>query len=496
MNLIQISEQIKNVPDQQLAAMVRSPGMVPGYLVVAEMQRRDSMRKAFTAEQAANPMNKQTVLQEMQNMTPAQIAPGVQGPGPQPQRFRSGGIMRLADGGGMYDEEFEMDQTAPPSMPMQGGVVDLATKYPVATPEQARQAFSQFRGPSPLAGIAEALLEKENLYRNRKTKLGDILMSLGLGMAASRRPDMAGAIAEGGIGALNNWTADRDRNQKLADMYGGQRMGILKAMQESQDVDAREMNQILNAMNAARNTNVMSQEATERAIARMKFDKQEAERERAFKAQLEEQKRRGEISDKQFKHRMEMFKLGQQQRNDEANRVLRWDIAKLPAKTKGGGGGADKIADKIRTAKMTYEKGIREANPMLTDDEIDKRGRAYIMRNFPADQVGSVLPPMPEGSGGEEKKPAAEPGLLDRIGSWFSGPPRKPPTQMGGTPTAAIQTLQHPSLSGRKVAIPQSDSRQEMQRVPVIGGIGVLATGLGLPTPDNPPFGSQINYGR
>ena len=51
MNLIEISEQLKDVPDQYLVSEVQNPtGAYPAYLVVSELTRRKRMREGALKE--------------------------------------------------------------------------------------------------------------------------------------------------------------------------------------------------------------------------------------------------------------------------------------------------------------------------------------------------------------------------------------------------------------------------------------------------------------
>ena len=61
MNLIEISEQLKDVPDQLLVKEVQAPsGAYPAYLVVTEMSRRKRMR-----DQAAKEAPTTTVAEDL-----------------------------------------------------------------------------------------------------------------------------------------------------------------------------------------------------------------------------------------------------------------------------------------------------------------------------------------------------------------------------------------------------------------------------------------------
>lgn len=115
MNLIELSEQLKDVPDQYLLKEVQSPsGTYPAYLVVTELTRRKRMR-----EQAAQEAPKSTVVEDLTRpaapqgglmSTPyaseelaAQDAMGAQ----PPVQMAGGGIVAFQGGGLAYDVDFE-----------------------------------------------------------------------------------------------------------------------------------------------------------------------------------------------------------------------------------------------------------------------------------------------------------------------------------------------------------------------------------------------------
>ena len=65
MNLIEISEQLKDVPDQLLMKEVQAPtGAYPAYLVITEMSRRKRMR-----DQAMKQAPTTTVAQDLAQPT-------------------------------------------------------------------------------------------------------------------------------------------------------------------------------------------------------------------------------------------------------------------------------------------------------------------------------------------------------------------------------------------------------------------------------------------
>lgn len=64
-NLIQLEEQLKGLPDDALAKEMQSPsGMLPPYMIMSEMTRRQKTRESYTASQAKPSA---TVAQEMLN---------------------------------------------------------------------------------------------------------------------------------------------------------------------------------------------------------------------------------------------------------------------------------------------------------------------------------------------------------------------------------------------------------------------------------------------
>lgn len=311
MNIVQQAEQLKYLPDQELARLSQQPaGGVPPYLVVAEMQRRESMRKAYQAS-AANPMEKTTVVEDMR----ARLNPTTQAQPQQPQggglqqmqqsippapalRFAEGGSTSDEDGGGLSSLADYFDSIGAPAPASQGQLPQVdpsmlggALPGPEAipfdpqelatTPEQLNRIYGSFddlgkqaqaamasRKSPRLEGLAAELAAREEMYRKRKPGLGEVLMQLGLGMAASRRPDWAGAIGEGGLSALHGYTAGKERNEALANSALAQRAGVLEALQRSDDTATRSMDDYLRALMAGRNTSIMTAEEAKRAILR------------------------------------------------------------------------------------------------------------------------------------------------------------------------------------------------------------------------------------
>lgn len=304
MNLIQQAEELKNVPDQALAQMSQGMGSVPPYLVMSEMKRREQMRKAYTAQKGGDPVQRRTVMEEMrERFTPmemqqqqqqpqvGQVAPNAPAP-----RMAGGGVVRR-DGGGVVNLQGFFDQLKGASALPEVDPTHVAWQMPgqeaipfsedelATTPDRIAQRYGKvpsieetmkqvqaLRGPSRLAGIAEQLAAREQAARSKKADIGQILMQLGLGMAASRRPDFAGAIGEGGLGALHGYMQQKQLNQAQADNFMKQRMGVLEAMQQSDDVATREAGELNRGNIAGRNTEIMAGEQGRTAMMRAKKD--------------------------------------------------------------------------------------------------------------------------------------------------------------------------------------------------------------------------------
>jgi len=92
MNIIQIQDRLKGLPDQALVNYVEQPmGEVPIYLALGELQRRKEMKERFQATQADKPSVAEQLVAESKPMqmglgamAPQQMMPGSQGVGTPP----------------------------------------------------------------------------------------------------------------------------------------------------------------------------------------------------------------------------------------------------------------------------------------------------------------------------------------------------------------------------------------------------------------------------
>ena len=103
MNILQLEDTIKGLPDEALMQEAQQPsGQVPQFLVISEVQRRSDMRKRHQQQQQEQPQGTvaDQVLQEgIAGMAPP--SPGMQQAmgGPPTQMMYGGGVVRMQDMG-------------------------------------------------------------------------------------------------------------------------------------------------------------------------------------------------------------------------------------------------------------------------------------------------------------------------------------------------------------------------------------------------------------
>lgn len=120
MNLIELSNNLKDVPDQLLLKEVQAPsGAYPAYLVITEMTRRKRMRDSAVKEAPETTVTEDLTQpsreQLMQAM--AQMQQGQAQPMSQPPQSLNAGLM----GAAQPDELAAMDANAAPQQAMAGG---------------------------------------------------------------------------------------------------------------------------------------------------------------------------------------------------------------------------------------------------------------------------------------------------------------------------------------------------------------------------------------
>jgi hypothetical protein len=386
MNLIEQAERLKTLPDQELVQMQQRPTMIAPFLVLAEMQRRETMRKAATSGQ--DPVQQTTVAQEMSSRL-AQMQPQQQPQ--QTQQMRTGGAVRAANGlpddvSKFFDYTGEASIPAPPAAGMTRApglsritspmpAFDLSEIEALAGPARGTGAILSeirgVRGESPLVALGEQLKQREEQVRGQRQSLGETLMRLGLGMAASRRPDFLGAVGEGGLSALQGYVQNRDFTRKEAADLLRQRMAVEAQRQQSDDVLFREAGELarseqygrvstIQAIQAARNTALTANTAAEREEARNRAN--------ALVAQFNADQKRAEEA------RQREFQAGESQKERESSK----EIARIRAGGTGRGGGIG-LDDQVKLMNST----ISQNNSML--DSLYKR-----LLTVPADKQEAI----------------------------------------------------------------------------------------------------------
>lgn len=143
-NLVELSNQLEYVPQEQLVQMSQDPNsMFPSFLVLSEIQRRNQMKKMYEAQQ---PKPQTTVAEEVvQEFAGQQGLQGAmaQSPGPQ-NAFQPG----------------DMGNMAPPS-PMQGMAAGGVTGYKNKGKTEYKEAADNY------GKQLQEIFEKEGRYKKR-----------------------------------------------------------------------------------------------------------------------------------------------------------------------------------------------------------------------------------------------------------------------------------------------------------------------------------------
>lgn len=210
MNIIQLQDRLKGLPDQALVKYVEQPmGEVPIYLALGELQRRKEMKERFQATQADKPSVAEQLVAEVKPMqmglgamAPQQMMPegqGVGAPQPAPEidprqmaasgiaanpQSAVGGTAMMKEGGivgyqkgGLFSEEDEEELIS------KDGIIIPNTGEPIEVEEQdsldtifsnnnlinSYEPFPETLGDVPYMMKADTVEEyKEKLDKNKK----------------------------------------------------------------------------------------------------------------------------------------------------------------------------------------------------------------------------------------------------------------------------------------------------------------------------------------
>lgn len=273
MDIFGTANEIKNLDDQQLM-QVRS--RIPDFLFAAEMSRRDQMRKAYQAD-VANKKGKSTVMDDMEQRMQQQMQPQQpmqpQGP-PQQQQppmmqqappqqegvsqmMAGGGMVRYKDGGsaGPWREGYGAGAPAAAAMPMPAVLRAPRTREEwlakfgdvPSIAQYKSQAQDLMGGQDYLGPIAAEMADRKAKAVVGKPSGWQALMRAGLAMAASRRPDAMGGIAEGLMAGLDGYSRDREAyrgDQVRQESVAAQLLQQKAAMAQHQQAQATQQAQL------------------------------------------------------------------------------------------------------------------------------------------------------------------------------------------------------------------------------------------------------------
>lgn len=271
MNILKAADDIKNFSDQQLLSAGENPVMLPPYLVLAEMKRREQMRAEFaksqqqqqpptviqqTAQNLAQSQQQQGQPQQgmpQQGMPQQPQAQGImQGAPQQVMAMASGGyVPRYAAGTTNYSDtlKFFNDQIkalaptskapaqAPPSLAMSSE--DIAKRYPdrplAGYIDEMRSAY----GPRDYSAEKKLVDYQTQMAESKKPRFGDALIAAGAAMASNRdnKVGLANLLAQAiGVGS-QSYDAAKENQNKLRNLA---MMGQV-ALQRQQQKDSDDM---------------------------------------------------------------------------------------------------------------------------------------------------------------------------------------------------------------------------------------------------------------
>jgi len=202
MNIIQIQDRLKGIPDDALVGYVENPNSdVPTYLALGELQRRKSMRDRYEAQREPNKTVSEQLVEETmpqglaamgvpgalpaEAVDPSMAEPQSEGlesmPAPNMQEFAGGGIVAFAQGDMVRDPYANLRLDEP------------------AYAQQRMEQFRGFLGEDPNRAVFdERLAELEKRAGRREERApGLAMIQAGLGIAAGDSPYALQNIGKG-----------------------------------------------------------------------------------------------------------------------------------------------------------------------------------------------------------------------------------------------------------------------------------------------------------
>ena len=195
MNILEIEDLIKGLPDQALMQEAQQPsGRMPQYLVVSEIQRRGDMRKRFQAQQQGQ--DRGTIAQQiLQGGVPEQGAPQMQTPMGQPPGMMppQGPPQGIAAMAGPRPPQGPPPQVMPPQGIPGPQAAQMAAQAPVRMAEGRRTPSIYDLRRDPLLvnmGLVQPYPEGPPITQDQMAELG-MLAEQVRGLDSPRMADVA-----------------------------------------------------------------------------------------------------------------------------------------------------------------------------------------------------------------------------------------------------------------------------------------------------------------
>ena len=253
MNILEVEDMIKGLPDQALQQEAQAPtGQVPQFLVVSEIQRRTDMRKRYQQqqEQPQGTVAEQIVQEGIAGISPQMGMPpqampqgmppqGMPPQGMPPQQMFSGGIIRLREGGETPSERLvkAIDMLAQKITPVQlvsmGYTEEEIVRASQLLKERMGMSVGDFQTPEQQISSPER--RPDNFQRDFPVVPGlDVDMS-----SLSQQMNMPNysMIAPAGVGDLPSLPDLAQTDVKLPDRRRGEGVGSARESYIPQEIN-------------------------------------------------------------------------------------------------------------------------------------------------------------------------------------------------------------------------------------------------------------------
>lgn len=356
MNLVKAADDLKNLSDQQLMMAGQNPVVVPPYLVLAEMKRREQLRAEYakSQQQQQQPTVAQQVVQGMaqgQPQQPQQPQPQAQGimqampQGGAPVQAMAGGgqVGRYADGKAPVSpladisyiarqlEGLKVPVPAAPTPDMPTTMEEFSRLYPSASIADKVSSARALLG-SPDYSQYEAYLQQQmQEARSKKPRLGDALIAAGAAMAANRDPrvGIANILAQGIGAGSESYRAQQEKQKKDLQTAMMAQIALNKMRQEDLGKQVELASQMASS---ERGENITKWQLLEHAKSTI-FNKMATSRNEAEKRNLQVQLKQIGLAEEVIKqealHQREMNKL-------QAQGEISRDVARIGAAARVG----------------------------------------------------------------------------------------------------------------------------------------------------------------